>query len=56
VTCFLIPGFNDLGVLSADLQNAYLNADCHEKMYIVGGPEIGSYQGCVFLICKAPYG
>jgi hypothetical protein len=49
----LIPGLNDLGVLSADLQNAYLNADCHEKIYVVRGLEFGSYQGCVFIICKA---
>jgi hypothetical protein len=52
----LIAGLNDLNVLSADLQNAHLNADCHEKIYVVGGLEIGSNQGCVFIICKALYG
>jgi hypothetical protein len=53
---FLIAGLNDLNVLSADLQNVYLNADCHEKIYVVRGPEFGSNQGCVFIIRKALYG
>jgi hypothetical protein len=26
---FLTAALNDLNMLSADLQNAYLNADCH---------------------------
>ncbi len=53
---FLIAGLNDLNVLSADLQNACLNADCREKIYVVRGPEFGSNQGCVFIIRKALYG
>jgi hypothetical protein len=53
---FLTTALNDLNVLSADLQNAYLNANCHEKIYVVGGPELDSNQGCVFIFCKALYG
>ncbi len=53
---FLIAGLNDLNVLSADLQNVYLSADCCEKIYFVRGPKFGSNQGCVFIIHKALYG
>jgi len=53
---FLIAALNDLDVMSCDLQNAYLNADCREKIFVVAGPEFGSKQGCVFIIRKALYG
>jgi len=47
---FLIAVLNDLDIMSCDLQNVYLNADCHEKIFVVDGPEFGSKQGCVFII------
>jgi hypothetical protein len=53
---FLIAALNDLDVMSCDLQNAYLNADCREKIFVVAGPEFGSKQGCVFIVRKALYG
>jgi hypothetical protein len=36
---FLIAALNDLGILSADVQNAYLNAPTKEKIYTIAGPE-----------------
>jgi hypothetical protein len=38
---FLIAALNDLEVLSADVQNAYLNAPTKEKIYMIAGPEFG---------------
>ena len=39
---FLIAALNDLEVTAADIGNAYLNADCREKIYFIAGPEFGS--------------
>jgi hypothetical protein len=38
---FLIAALNDLEILSADVQNAYLNAPTKEKIYMIAGPEFG---------------
>jgi hypothetical protein len=32
---FLVASLSDLQLLSCDIQNAYLTADCQEKIYIV---------------------
>ena len=53
---FLIAALNDLQILSCDIQNAYLTADCHEKIYIIAGPEFGSEAGSIMLVKKALYG
>jgi hypothetical protein len=53
---FLIAAFNDLEIMSADIGNAYLNADCREKIYFVAGPEFGTKQGKILIIKKALYG
>ena len=53
---FLIAGLNDLGVMVADLENAYLNAPCAEKIWFVAGPECGEDQGKVCVLVRALYG
>ena len=52
----LIASLNELEVLACDIQNAYLTADCREKIYFIAGPEFGSEQGSIMIIKKALYG
>jgi Reverse transcriptase (RNA-dependent DNA polymerase) len=51
-----IAALNDLQVMACDIQNAYLTADCREKIWTVAGPEFGSEAGNIFIIKKALYG
>ena len=54
---FMLAALNDLDVLSADVQNAYLNAPTKEKVYTTAGPEFGpANQGRPVLIVRALYG
>ena len=53
---FLVAAMNDLEIYAADIGNAYLNADCREKIYFVAGPEFGTHEGKVLIIKKALYG
>ena len=53
---FLIAALNGLDVLTADIENAYINAPCKEKIWTIAGPEFGSDQGQVMLIVQALYG
>eukprot|EP00957_Ditylum_brightwellii_P156063 11878661-Ditylum_brightwellii.AAC.1 len=52
---FIIAGFNDLDVMFCNLQNAYLNAKCKEKILCVGGKECSGDQGKVLVILRALY-
>jgi hypothetical protein len=52
----LIASLNDLKLLACDIQNAYLTADCREKIYIKAGHEFGSEAGSIMVIRKALYG
>ena len=52
----LIAALNDLEILSADIQNAYLHAKCREKIWTRAGPEFGSDEGSVMIIARALYG
>eukprot|EP00978_Attheya_sp_CCMP212_P031213 scaffold117251_cov65-Attheya_sp.AAC.2 len=52
----LYAALNDLEVLSCDVTNAYLNADCREKIWVQAGPEFGEDEGLVMIIKKALYG
>jgi Reverse transcriptase (RNA-dependent DNA polymerase) len=52
----LIAALNDLEVAGGDVQGAYLNAPCREKVYIVCGPEFGESAGRIAVIVKALYG
>jgi hypothetical protein len=53
---FLLAALNGLDVCVADVGNAYLNADCREKIWTVAGPEFGSDAGSVMIVTKALYG
>jgi hypothetical protein len=53
---FMLAALNQLDVVTCDIQNAYLNADCREKVWTRAGPEFGSEQGQVMLVTKALYG
>ncbi len=54
---FLLAALNDLSVLSADIQGAYLNAPCKEKVYTICGHEFGIENvGRVAVIKMALYG
>jgi hypothetical protein len=47
-----IAALNDFQVMACDIQNAYLTADCREKIWIVAGSELsefGSDAGPSFL-------
>jgi hypothetical protein len=52
----IIASMNQLEILACDIQNAYLTADCREKVYVMTGPEFGSEQGKVMIVRKALYG
>ena len=52
----LVAALNDLTVLACDIQGAYLNANCRERIYTIAGPEFGSEQGSVMIVKKALYG
>jgi hypothetical protein len=51
-----IAALNGLELLACDIQNAYLTADCREKIWTRAGPEFGSESGTIFLVRKALYG
>ena len=52
----LIAALNDLEVLSADVQNAFLTAPNKEKVYLRAGPEFGINEGKTYIVTKALYG
>jgi hypothetical protein len=45
-----IAGLNGLKVMACDIQNAYLTADCREKIWTVAGHEFGSEAGTIFIV------
>ena len=51
-----IAALNELRVMACDIQNAYLTAECREKIWTRAGPEIGSESGSVMIVKKALYG
>jgi hypothetical protein len=54
---FTLAALNNLDVLSADLQGAYLNAPTKEKVYTTAGLEFGADKvGRPVLIVRALYG
>jgi hypothetical protein len=54
---FLIAALNDLDIMAADIGNAYINADVHEKVYFIAGDEFGpARKGKRVVIIKALYG
>jgi hypothetical protein len=53
---FMLAVLNGLDVMACDLENAYLNAPCVEKIWFEGGLECGSDKGKVFVVVHALYG
>ena len=53
---FMAAALNDIGVLAADIQNAYLSAPTKEKIYITAGKEFGKDEGRPAIIVRALYG
>jgi hypothetical protein len=51
---FLIAALNNLDTLTADVQGAYLNAPCKERVHTICGDEFGhEYKGRTAVIVKA---
>ena len=48
-----IAALNELEVMACDIQNTYMTADCHEKIWTRAGPEFGSEAGTILSIRKA---
>ena len=54
---FLLVALHDTKILSADIQNAYLNAAVKEKIYTIAGKVFGpKFEGRPVLIVRALYG
>ena len=51
----VFDALNNLKIPGCDFQNAYLTANCREKIYMIAGAEFGSEVGCVMIIRKALY-
>ena len=51
-----IAALNGLDVLACDIQNAYLMADCRERVWVVAGTEFGYEAGKNMLVRKTLYG
>ena len=52
----MVASLNDLDVFACDIGNAYLNAQCREKLWTIAGKEFGSEAGNVMIISRALYG
>ena len=53
---FLIAALNDLELLGADCEGAYLNAPCREKIFFEAGPEMGDREHQYVILVRALYG
>jgi hypothetical protein len=51
----MLAALNGLDVMGCDLENAYLNAPCVEKIWFEGGLECGSDKGKVCAVVHALY-
>ena len=45
----------DVDILSCDLENSYLNAQCHEKIWFEGGIKCGEDHGKILVMVRALY-
>jgi hypothetical protein len=52
----LIVHCDGLRTLCGDIGNAFITADCLEKIYSMAGPEFGEQEDSVMLFAKAIYG
>lgn len=53
---FLAAALHDVDVLAIDLENAYLNAPCAEKIWFLGTAECGDAKGKVCVLVRSLYG
>ena len=53
---FLAAALHDVDILSIDLENAYLNAPCAEKIWFEGTAECGDAKGKVCVLVRSLYG
>ena len=51
----MIAALNNLEIEGADVENAYLNAPCREKVWMKGGIEFGDLENEILIIEKALY-
>ncbi len=51
-----IASLHQLEIVACNIHNAYLTADCREKIYVMAGPEFRSEEGKVRIVQKALYG
>lgn len=54
--CLMAASLNGLDVFACDIGNAYLNANCREKLWTIAGAEFGSEKGAIMVIARALYG
>ena len=52
----LIAHRDNLPILCGDIGNAFITADCMEKIYSRAGPEFEDREGCIMIFKKALYG
>ena len=45
-----------MSILACDIQNAYLNSKCREKIYTIAGSEFRSEEGSIMIVTMALYG
>ena len=50
-----IADLNGLDILSCDIKNAYLTAECLEKIWTCAGPDFGSESGTIMIVRMALY-
>ena len=50
-----IAAFNDLEVMACNIQNAYLMANCRDKIWTPEGPEFGSESGEIMIVVRLFY-
>jgi hypothetical protein len=53
---FLVAALNNIDIMSCDLENAYRNAPCREKICFEGGIECGKDHGKVCVVVRSLYG
>ena len=53
---FTIAALNGVDIMSCNLENAYLNALCHEKIWFGGRTKYGEDKGKVLVVVRALYG
>jgi hypothetical protein len=52
----LIAHRDSLKTLCGDIGNAFITADCLEKVYTVAGPEFGDREDSITILINALYG